>query len=1057
MNLCLPRTRGLFSGFVAFFIFSLFACAQIKFDAATISGLPARNIGSATMSGRIAALDAVTENGRLTLFVGSASGGVWKSVNGGTTFKPVFDRHAVQSIGAVSIDPSNPKIVWVGSGESWVRNSVSVGDGVYKSTDGGENWTNVGLKDSEHIAKILVDPKDGNNVLVCATGHLWDDHDERGVFKTSDGGKTWKKVLAGANGSTGCGLMARSPQEPKTIFASLWDFRRQGWTFRSGGPGSGLYVSTDGGDHWTELNDSNSKGLPEKPWGRVAVAVAPSKPQVVYANIESKKSALFRSDDGGKTWNRLDASRFMIWRPFYFGNLIVDPKDANKIFKPDGPLLLSVNGGQGFSVVSSAVHGDFHDVWINPDNPNIVYTGDDGGLWRSEDGGTRWKHQLNLPVSQFYHVSVDLADPYHVYGGLQDNSAWVGDSSYPGGISNSRWENMYNGDGFWMFEDPADSAYIYAELQGGELGRVNRYTHEVRPIQPLPLYKEKKLHFNWNTPLHLSPNEKGTIYIGAQFLFRSRDHGQTWERISPDLTTNDPEKQKQEESGGVTIDNSAAEMHTSIYSISESPKNGRILWVGTDDGNLQITRDGAKTWTNVVDNVPNLPKHSWVSTVEASRFDEATAYATFDRHTFGDIKPYAYKSTDYGKTWTPLPVQLSGVLGYVHVIKEDTVDPNLLFLGTEFGLWISTDGGQRWAQYKGSNFPAVAVRDIVVHPRQSDLVLATHGRGIWIIDDISPLRSLKPNLMEKDAAVVEGPPAIQYFNANGGWPEGDETFVGQPRSTDAFITYYQKKRHIFGDLRIEIFDPDGKLLDRIAGSKHRGLNRATWSMRLKPPVVPPAAAALFDAAQGPRVLPGSYTVKLTKGDQVYSGTLKAVLDPRATFTLEDRKVQYELVMKLYNLLEHMSYLNNAIESVRDGASARAAKLTAKDSLRPRLQQLSQDADQLRSKIVATKEGGMITGEERIRELLGKVYGDVNGYEGRPGETQVMRTDALSRELDDVAAEFRQLTDKQLATLNAALQKKKLEAIRVPSEDEWKKQHEEGASAKAGGASFRELD
>jgi len=467
----------LISLFIIFLASSIFAQQPLKFDAATVSGLPARNIGSATMSGRIAALDAVVRNGRLTMFVGSASGGVWKSVNGGTTFKPVFDRQDVQSIGAVAIDPSNPEIVWVGTGESWVRNSVSVGDGVYKSIDGGENWTNVGLKDSEHIAKILVDPKDSNTVYACGTGHLWDDNDERGVYKTSDGGKSWKKVLAGSNGSTGCGLIAMSLLAPKTIFASLWDFRRQGWTFRSGGPGSGLYVSTDGGEHWTELNDTNSKGLPEKPWGRVAVAVAPSKPNVVYANIESKKSALYRSDDAGKTWNREDASRFVIWRPFYFGNLTIDPKDENKIFKPDLFLLLSVNGGRSFSAVSQAAHGDFHDVWIDPSNPNIVYAGDDGGLWRSEDGGTRWKHQINLPVSQFYHVSVENDDPYHVYGGLQDNSSWVGDSSYPGGISNARWENMFGGDGFWTWEDPSDPAYVYAEAQGGEMVRVNRYTH----------------------------------------------------------------------------------------------------------------------------------------------------------------------------------------------------------------------------------------------------------------------------------------------------------------------------------------------------------------------------------------------------------------------------------------------------------------------------------------------------------------------------------------------------------------------------------------------------
>jgi photosystem II stability/assembly factor-like uncharacterized protein len=1008
------------------------------------------------MSGRVAAVAAVSENGRLTVFVGAASGGVWKSVNGGTTFKPVFDRQSVQSIGAVAIDPSNSKIVWVGSGEAWTRNSVSIGDGIYKSTDGGENWTNMGLKDSEHVAKILIDPKDSNNVLACATGHVWNDNDERGVFKTSDGGKTWKKVLAGANGSTGCGMLAMSPQAPKTVFASTWDFRRQGWTFRSGGPGSGLFESTDGGDHWTEINDGNSKGLPAKPWGRIALAVAPSKPQVLYAMIESKKSALFRSDDGGKTWTRLDASRFMIWRPFYFANLIVDPKDENKVFKTDGPLLLSVNGGQSFSSVGSAAHGDFHDVWIDPNDTNIVFTADDGGLWRSQDGGTRWMHQANLPISQFYHVSVDNADPYHVYGGLQDNSSWIGDSSYPGGVDNSRWENIYAGDGFWVFEDTSDPDYIYAEYQGGAIGRVNRHTLEVRPIQPLPNYNEKKLRFNWNTPIHMSPNQKGTIYIGAQFLFRSRDHGQSWDRISPDLTTNDPEKQKQEESGGVTVDNSSAEMHTSIYSISESPKNGQLIWVGTDDGNLQITRDGAKTWTNVVANVPGLEKNSWVSTVEASRFDEGTAYATFDRHTFGDMKPYAYKTTDYGKTWSSLNLQENGVQSYAHVIKEDTVDSKLLFVGTEFGLWVSADGGQHWAQYKGSDFPEVAVRDIVVHPRTSDLVLATHGRGIWIIDDISPFRALTPDLMAKDATLVEGPPAVQYLNANGGWPQGDASFIGPSRPTDAFIDYYQKHRHIFGDLKIEILDQDGKLVDTIPGSKHRGLNRAQWSMRLKPPIVPPAASALFAAAQGPRVLPGTYTIKMTKGDQTYTETLKVVLDPRAKFTVDDRKAQFELIMKLDRMLGHMSYAVSAIEGVRDAAVARSAKLPEKDPLRGRLRQLSTDLDALRSKIVATKEGGAITGEERIREHLGELYGDVNTYEGRPTDYQVARGESLGHELEDVIVDFRKLTDKELPGINAGLKKKRLETISLLSEADWERQHE-GSSAKSAGAEIREMD
>jgi len=1031
-----------------------FAQSGYKFDAATVSGLPARNIGSATMSGRVAAVDAVDQDGRITVFVGAASGGVWKSVNGGTTFKSVFDRESVQSIGAVTIDPSNPKTVWVGSGEAWVRNSVSIGDGVYKSTDGGENWTNVGLRDSEHIAKIVVDPADGNSVLVCAMGHLWNDNDERGVYKTTDGGKTWKKVLAGANGSSGCALLAMSRQEPKTIYASMWDFRRQGWTFRSGGPGSGLFKSTDGGDHWSEINDSSGKGLPAKPWGRVAVAVAPAKPQVVYANIEAEKGrGLYRSDDGGANWTKLDASNYMLWRPFYFGNLIVDPKDENKIFKPDGPLLLSPDGGKSFNVVSNAAHGDFHDVWINPKNTNVVYATDDGGVWRSEDGGNRWKHQMNLPISQFYHVSTDNADPYHVYGGLQDNSSWVGDSSYPGGVSNSRWENMFGGDGFWMFEDTSDPDYLYAEAQGGEIGRVNRYTHEIRGLKPLPNYGEKKLRFNWNTPIHMSPNEKGTIYMGAQFLFRSRDHGQSWDRVSPDLTTNDPEKQKQEESGGVTIDNSSAEMHTTIYSISESPKNGQIIWAGTDDGNLHITRDGAKTWTNVVGNINGLGNNSWVSTVEASRFDEATAYATFDRHNFGDMTPYAYKTTDYGKTWTALPVQESGARGYAHVIKEDSVKPNLLFLGTEFGLWISVDGGQHWAQYKGSNFPSVAVDDIVVQARESDLVLATHGRGIWIIDDISALRALTPDLMSKEAALIPGK-AIQYFDVFGGWADGDEAFTGRSRPGEAQITYYQKGRHIFGDLKIEILDQNGKVVDSVAGSKHRGLNRANWSMRVKAPAVPPAATALFEASQGPRVLPGTYTVKMTKGDNVYTEQLNVALDPRAKFSPEDRKVQFDLSMKVYHTIEHMTYAVEAIEGVRDGANGRTGKVAEKDPLRKQLQDLAARCDELRSKIVATKEGGMITGEERIRELLGQLYGSVIGYEGRPTDYQTARADSLAHELEDVIGDFQKLTQKELAGVNAGLKKKKAEAISVMTEADWeKKRAAEGGSGAGAGMKF----
>src|SRR5919198_1157632 len=494
--------------------------APVKVDSETISGLGARNIGSAAMSGRVAAIAAVREGTRLTVYIGAASGGVWKSVNGGTTFKPVFDRQPVQSIGAITIDPKNPKVIWVGTGESWMRNSVSIGDGIYRSDDGGENWTNLGLRESEHIVKILVDPSATNTVYVCVPGKLWSDSDERGVYKTTDGGKTWTKVLRGANLSTGCSMLAMDPANPRTLYAGMWDFRRRGWTFRSGGDSatapsaSSLFKSTDGGATWTDLTAPAGSGLPPRPWGRVAVAVAPSK--------------------------------------------------------PDGGLIVSTDGGKSFSGISGGAHGDFHDVWIDPTDTDHLITGDDGGLWLSYDAGNKWVKNENLPISQFYHVSVDMARPYNVYGGLQDNSSWVGPSEFPGGITNHQWGNMYGGDGFWMFADPTDPDYLYAEYQGGEIGRVNRQTHESRNIRPLPRYQEKKLRFNWNTPIHISGTQKGTIYIGAQFLFRSKDFGQTWERISPDLTTNDTTKQRQGQSGGVTVDNSAAEMPATIFAIGES-------------------------------------------------------------------------------------------------------------------------------------------------------------------------------------------------------------------------------------------------------------------------------------------------------------------------------------------------------------------------------------------------------------------------------------------------------------------------------------------------------
>ncbi|MEP6685378.1 MAG: sialidase [Verrucomicrobiota bacterium] len=1009
------------------------AAEQAPYSSATISGLGARNIGSATMSGRISSIAATREpSGKLTLFVGAASGGVWKSEDSGTRFKPIFDEQPVQSIGAIALDPNNSKNVWVGSGEAWTRNTVSIGNGVYKSTDGGETWNYVGLPNSERVAKIVVSPASGDTVYAAVPGALWSDSPDRGLYKTTDGGKTWNLVLKGANLSTGASTVALDPNDPNVVFAGMWDFRRRGWTFRSGGDGpdkpsaSGLFRSPDGGATWTEITAENNKGFPKKPYGRIAVAIAPSNAKRVYAFVEGIDSALFVSDDGGATWDKRDKSNWMVWRPFYFANLIVDPKNPDRLFKTDGPLIMSEDAGKSFAVVGGfqGAHGDLHAVWIDPTNTQTVVAGDDGGIWYSHNSGSKWWKGENLPVSQFYHVSVDDNDPFRVYGGLQDNSSWVGQSQYPGGITNAQWENMYGGDGFWMFSDPADPDYLYAEYQGGYISRVNRHTHQARDIQPKPDYKEK-LRWNWNTPIALSPNEKGTIYIGSQFLFRSPDQGQTWDRISPDLTTNDPEKQKQEKSGGITVDNSAAEMHTTIYSISESPKDKSVIWVGTDDGNLQLTRDGAKTWSNVVGNVPNLPKNSWVSWVQAGNFDPGTAYATFDRHSFGDHAPYLFRTTDYGKTWTPLVTaqDLKSVRGYAHVIKEDLIQPNLLFLGTEFGLFVSIDAGKAWAQFKGGRFPAVAVRDLAIQPRENDLVLATHGRGIWIIDDITPWRALTADLLKQEAIFVSARPVQQRIEANGGWANGAAVFVGENPPDGAAITYYQRSRHLFGKLKLEVLDASGRLVDELPASKRPGLNRVTWSMHEKPPRVPPAAQIANSGIRGPRALPGVYTVRMTKGGKVSETKLTVGLDRRVKFTEADRKAQFDAAMKVHALFGEESALMDRILFLRAGFTKSSGALSEGDALRKKITDLDAKVDAVRKQIVATTEGGAITGEERLREHTDQLYGAILSYEGKPADYQIAYIDALKRELDDITKEFDQLIAKELPTLNDALKAK----------------------------------
>ncbi len=999
-------------------------------DSETFGAVAPRCIGPAVMSGRIAAI-AVAPTEPMTIWVGSASGGLWKSADGGAEFVPVFDDH-VASIGAIAVDPTDPDTVWVGTGETWVRNSVSIGRGVYRTTDGGDTWRLMGLERTERIARIIVHPSQPDTVFVAATGQLWNSNPERGVYRTSDGGKSWQLVLF-VDDDTGCADLAIDPQQPEILYAAMWQFRRQPDFFTSGGPGSDLYRSKNAGDSWQKL----SKGLPEGNLGRIGIAVAPSRPSRVYAVVEAEEpnSGLFRSDDLGGSWIQVNSSSNVTLRPFYFGALTVDPEDYNRVYKPGTLLTVSTDGGKTFSqggggLRSGGVHPDYHVVWVNPKDPLHVLVGTDGGLYESRNRGGSFTFVGALPVAQFYHVAVDDEHPYNVYGGLQDNGSWMGPSSAPGGVRNFHWQVLGRGDGFWVVPDPQQPDTVYLESQGGEIARVNRASGEGKFISPLPAAGEPGFRFNWNTPIHLGHHRPGTLYIGSQFLHRSRDRGESWSRMSGDLTTDDPDKQRQESSGGLTIDNSTAENHCTIYSIAESPLDENTIWVGTDDGNLQVTADGGESWTNVVVNVPDLPTGTWVSWIEASPHNDRTAFASFDGHRHGDMTSYVYVTHDLGASWQALASH--EIRGYCHIVRQDPENENLLFVGTELGLFMSIDDGASWVEVEGG-FPNVAVRDLAIHPREHDLVIATHGRGVWILDDLTPIRQLSAELLQADAVVLDSRPSILGMPVAPQRFDGDGVFIGDSPADTATITYYLKGRHIFGDMRVEIYSPSGELVTTMPGGKRRGINRVDWPMRAAPPASPRANSLVPNlfAFKGPRVLEGVYTVKLIKGGKIYEGTVELVPDPRSPHSADDRKAQHETVMRLYHALDRLAFLGDAVRDAHDQLRAHEAGLPKRHTVE--VEGLANELEALHLGLVASGEGGRLSGQKRLREKLSDLYGDINGYEGRPTESQLKGAETLIAQLNDadqtwqsLAARFREVNSEltlQLGRLSEPKQTK----------------------------------
>jgi photosystem II stability/assembly factor-like uncharacterized protein len=884
------------------------------FNTELLKGIKPRNIGPAGMSGRVTGI-AVPEEHPEIIYVGTASGGVWKTVSGGIEWYPVFDKQPVQSIGSVAVSNKNNDIVWTGTGEGNPRNSHNSGEGIYKSLDAGRTWQCMGLKESKTIHRILIHPDNPEIVYAGVTGSAWGPNSERGVFKTIDGGKTWKKILF-VNDSTGCADLIMDPSNPNKLFAAMWQYNRQPHTFTSGGKGSGMYISYDGGDTWHKK--THKHGLPEGNLGRIGLAVSASNPDVVYALVESKKTALYRSNDGGATFNSV-ATNNIGNRPFYYCEIYVDPTDENTLYNLYSVVSRSIDGGKSFQTILPyyGVHPDHHAWYIHPGNPKFMINGNDGGLNLTYDGGRTWRFVSNLPVGQFYHVQVDNEKPYNVYGGLQDNGSWIGPSEVwqYGGINNHHWQEVLFGDGFDVMPDATDIKYGYAMYQGGNLYRFDRTTGKssfIRPNHP----ENKILRFNWNAALAQDPFHKSTIYFGSQYVHKSSNQGQSWQIISPDLTTNDTTKQKQSKSGGITIDATAAENHTTILCIAPSPVKEGVLWAGTDDGNIQVTKDGGLNWVNVAANIKDAPGGAWIPQIHTSLYNDAEAFVVMNDYRRNNWSAYVFHTKDYGKTWKRIADDKQ-ISSFVCSFIQDPSQPNLMFIGADNGLYFSLDAGTTWNKWNDS-FPSVQVSDMVIQQRENDLILGTFGRAIWIIDDITALRELAINPKLKDKSLHLFKPLysemVTYKSVNGMRFGADAEYSGANEPSGAAITFWLPKpgdpktgttNKPLNDKKLtpektdsaETNKPDWKkvhlLISDFNGDTIRnykitadtGVHRINWHFERNgiPRVGYGNRDKTADPPFGRQVQPGNYLVQLTFGTYTEKDTLFVTSDPRTSF------------------------------------------------------------------------------------------------------------------------------------------------------------------------------
>ena len=990
-----------------------------------------RNIGPANMGGRVSAIEGVAGDPN-TYYVGGADGGIFKTINNGVTFDEIFNDQDAYSIGAITVAPSDANVIWVGTGEGDPRNSVGYGRGVYRSIDGGITWVKAGLEKTERIKRIVVDPRDPDVVSVCALGREWGPNPERGVFMTHDGGKKWEKVLY-IDEDTGCSDITMENSNPRIMYAGMWTFRRKPWRFDGGSKKTALYRTMDGGKNWNIIHN----GLPDGPMTRIGVQVAQSEPNIVYLVTEIKDGGtLFRSDDRGENWKKVHDDARINFRPFYYSDIRVDPTNPDHLFSLSGGLYKSTDGGQNFERIAGGVHGDHQSFWIDPVDSKRLLSGSDGGYQVSYDAGANWDVVNNVTLSQFYQIFVDDENPYNVLGGLQDNGTWRGPSrtTNSAGILKDDWNAITGGDGYYAVPVPGKSNIIYSNLQGGVIFQKDMNTGNTRTIHPYPkitgsagdAIKDHKYRFNWDSPILISPHDPKTVYFGGNVLFKTTDEGYSWEVISPDLTTND--KSKQLTSGGeIYQDNTAAEFHCSILTIAESHVQEGVIWVGTDDGNVHITTDGGKKWTDITKRISGMPKNSWVGKIDASHFDAGTAYIAIDHHRSDDFKPYVFKVTNFGKRSENLSRGLPQN-DYVKVVREDSQNSKLLYAGMEHGIYASWDGGKKWSAIM-NNLPPVSVRDIKIQTIENDLVIGTHGRGAWILDDITPLQEMA-NTKSSGLHIFQPRTTYRWQMSRMDASQGQREYRAENPPYGAIISFHLATGKI-DTVKIKIADSEGNHVSEFKVDEPKpGFNRTAWNLRYDGAVslATPITGGWRGGNVGPTVAPGKYTVTLSTKGQSASASLEVRKDPRIEVSNEDFRKQLEAGIELRDMLSKVNTVLNGTESVmtqmselkkkvKDFSSSDFDLTEAEGKIKNVLQMVKEFRnDELKRPI----NGLGYRQRPRLREELRSLAWAVDGTSARPTNPQMLRMKELDEETEAVVRRYNSIVENEVAEINQIL-------------------------------------